>query len=172
MLLDFILFIVLIICLVTDLRKQKIYNKVIFPALVAAILFQAVIHGLSGLKLSLLGFTTGFAILLIPYFMGGFGAGDVKLLALIGALKGSQFVINTAIYMALIGGLIALIIIITHKETLNVIKNIFLWIGSLFYGARYKLELPTSVLLKKYPYGVAIVGGAVVCLLFRGAWLV
>lgn len=172
MLFDIILVIVLAVCFITDIKVQKIYNKVIFPALASALLFQILLHGLSGLKLSMMGFATGLSILLVPYFMGGFGAGDVKLLALIGALKGSVFVINTAIYMALIGGVIALLIIILHKETLNIIKSIFLWIGSLFYGARYKLELPTSVMLKKYPYGVAIVGGAVVCLLFKGAWFV
>lgn len=171
MLFNIILIVVLIICLVTDLRVQKIYNNVIFPALIAAFTGQIALYGMNGLKLSLLGFITGVAILIIPYLMGGFGAGDVKLLALIGALKGSLFVINTAIYMALIGGAIALIIILSHKDTLNVIKSFFLWAGSIFYGVRSRLELPTSILLKKYPYGVAIVGGAVVSLFFKGAWL-
>lgn len=172
MIFNVLLILVLTICFITDLKEQKIYNKVIFPALVIANLFHIIFYGYTGLKLSLFGFATGFIILLIPYFLGGIGAGDVKLLALIGAIKGSTFVINTSIYMALIGGVIAIVIIILHKETISFIKSLFLLIGSLFYGAKYKLEVPTSALLKKYPYGVAITGGAVICLVFKGAWII
>jgi prepilin peptidase CpaA len=172
MLLDIILVLVIIICFVTDLRVQKIYNKVIYPTLAVAILLHGVLYGFNGLKASLLGFVTGLCLLLIPYLMGGIGAGDVKLLALIGAIKGSLFVVNTAIYMGLIGGTIAIIIIILHKETINLIKGFFLWVGSFFYGTRYKLYLPTTVLLKKFPYGVAISVGAAICFVFKGAWIV
>lgn len=172
MLLNILLILVLSICFVTDIKEQKIYNKVIFPSLAVVIIFQITFYGYNGLKLSLAGFITGLCILLVPYFLGGIGAGDVKLLALIGAIKGSIFVLNTAIYMALLGGAIAIVIIIAHRETLGFIKGIFLWIASFFYGTRYKLEFSTTVLLKKYPYGVAIVGGSAICLVFKGAWII
>lgn len=172
MLFDLILVVVLAICFITDLRHQKIYNKVIFPSLIAAVLLHFIIDGYSGLRLSLVGFAAGFSILLIPYLLGGIGAGDVKFLAFIGAVKGSYFAINTALYMALIGGAIALVIIISHKEFIRFFKGLILWVFSMFHGIRYKLELPTSVFLKKYPYGVAIAGGAVICLVFKGAWIV
>jgi len=172
MLVDLFLVIVLTICFITDIKYQKIYNKVIFPSLAGAVALHLIFSGFSGLKFSLIGLTVGFCILLIPYFLGGIGAGDIKLLALIGAIKGSFFVINTALYMALIGGAIALVIILSHKEFIRFIKGVGLWVVSLFYGIRYKLELPTSVFLKKYPYGVAIAGGAFICLIFKGAWVV
>lgn len=172
MIFDTILVLVLIICFITDLKEQKIYNKVIFPALFGAISLHFILNGFDGLKLSLLGLLIGFVMLLIPYFLGGIGAGDVKLLALIGAVKGGFFVVNTAIYMAMIGGVIALVIILIHKETISFFKGIILWGRALFYGTKYKLELPTSAFLRKYPYGVAIVGGALICLFFRRAWIV
>jgi prepilin peptidase CpaA len=172
MLLDIILFSVLAICLVTDLEERKIYNKVIFPSLLVTIALQFAYGGLAGLKLSLLGFIIGLIILIIPFLLGGMGAGDVKLLALIGAVKGSTFVLNTAIYMALLGGAIALLVIIFQKQTISLIKILFFWIVSLFSGVKYKLEFPTSFFSKKYPYGVAIVGGALICLLFKGAWII
>lgn len=169
---DIMLLVVLTICTITDLKYRKIYNKVIFPFLLLAIILNSIYGGFSGLKLSIIGFATGFGMLLIPYFMGGFGAGDVKLLGLIGAIKGSQFAFYTGLYMALIGGAIAIIIIIFNKETINFIKSLFWWLVGFFRGIHYKFELPTSVLLKKYPYGVAISGGALICLMFKGAMII
>jgi prepilin peptidase CpaA len=172
MLINILLILVLVICFLTDLREQKIYNKVIFPSLAIAIVLNIVFYGYRGLKLSLLGFIIGLCILLVPYLLGGIGAGDVKLLALIGAIKGSIFILNTAIYMGLLGGTIAILIIMWHKETVNSIKGLFFWITSFFYGTRYRLEFSTTVLLKKYPYGIAITGGAAICLIFKGAWII
>jgi prepilin peptidase CpaA len=172
MLYSIVLLPVLVICFFTDFKYQKIYNKVIYPAIIAAIIVNVSMNGLEGLKTSLIGFVVGMCILLIPYLMGGIGAGDVKLLAFIGALKGSIFVLNTALYMALIGGVIALIIIIYSKESKRFFKNFFSWLKSLLFGIRFRLELPTTSLLKKYPYGLAIVGGALICLLFKGALII
>lgn len=172
MLLNAILITVLVICFITDLKQQRIYNKVIFPSLAAVLVIHLAASGFSGLKLSMQGLLAGFAVLIIPYFLGGIGAGDVKLLALIGAIKGSDFVINTALYMAVIGGLIALVIIAANGTLADVMKQIWVWVYSLVCGIKYKLEFPTSAYLKRYPYGVAIVGGAFICLFFKGAWII
>jgi prepilin peptidase CpaA len=172
MLLDGILILALITCFITDIKQQKIYNKIIFPSLAAAVILNVWFDGLAGLKLTLLGFITGLCILLIPYFLGGMGAGDVKLLSLIGAAKGSIFVLNTAIYMALIGGVVAILVIIFQKQTINFIKTLFSWLVSFVCGIKYKLQFPKSYFSKKYPYGTAIVGGAVICLLFKRAWII
>jgi len=172
MLLDLMLVLVLTICFITDLKEQRIYNKVIFPSLVIAVILQVTYFGYGGLKGALFGFAAGFGILLIPYLSGGFGAGDVKLLALIGAIKGWAFVINTALYMAVIGGIIALVIIVFHKQTLNFLKQLGQGLFYSIYGIRSKIETPSAPFLKKYPYGVAIVGGAMICLIFKGAWVI
>lgn len=172
MLIDIVFVSVLAICFVTDFKQQKIYNVIIFPSIVTAFTLNLWFNGFTGLKFSLLGFVTGLSILMIPYLLGGMGAGDVKLLSFIGILKGSVFVLNTAIYMALIGGAIAIIIILLQKQTIKFFKTFFLWLFSFFYGVRYKLEFSTSSLSKKYPYGTAIVLGALICLLFKGAWII
>lgn len=170
--LDTLLLVVLIICLITDIRKQKIYNKVVFPSLIVAMILNCFDNGFFGLKFSLVGFIVGFVILLIPYLMGGIGAGDVKLLAFIGTVKGAYFVLNTAVYMAVIGGFIALIIILCNKERLKIFKEILLWIKSLIMGIAYKMESSNSPLTQKYPYGIAIVFGALICLFIKGALII
>ncbi len=172
MLLNIILIIVLFICFITDLKQQRIYNRVIFPALIAVLLTHLAASGFNGLKLSLMGMLIGMGLLIVPYLLGGIGAGDVKLLALIGAIKGSSFVVNTALYMAVIGGVIALIIIIKSGALVKVLKQLWLWVYSSVCGIKYRLEFPTTSFIKKYPYGVAIVGGAFICLIFKEAWII
>jgi prepilin peptidase CpaA len=166
---DILLIATLIICCITDLKVRKIYNKVIFPILFSVFLLHLILNGFTGLKVSILGFIAGIIILIIPFVLRGIGAGDVKLLALIGAIKGSGFAFNTALYMFMIGGIIALVIIIFHSETINFFKKLFWWLASLIKGSYYKLEFPTTPFLKKFPYSVAIAGGAFICLMLKGA---
>ncbi|WP_088036689.1 prepilin peptidase [Evansella clarkii] len=168
MLLNILLFSVLIICLITDLKSRKIYNKVIFPSLLLALLLNVILHGWSGLTGSLLGFAAGLGILLIPYLMGGMGAGDVKLLALIGAIKGASFVFATAILMGVIGGLIGLGIILFRKGFLQRMKSVFYTICGMKYGMKLRDAVGNEGLKKTYPYGVAIAGGAFAAFFLNG----
>ncbi|MFL0267691.1 A24 family peptidase [Candidatus Clostridium radicumherbarum] len=172
MIFNILLIITLVICCITDLRVRKIYNKIIFPILFSVFVLQIILNGFSGLKVSLLGFALGIAILIIPFILGGLGAGDVKLLALIGALKGGLFAINTALYMCIIGGAIALIIILFHKETINFIKSLFYFLVGLISGHRYKLVFSTTPFIQKFPYSIAIAGGALISLLSKGAIII
>lgn len=169
MILDILLVMVFIICCTTDLMVRKIYNIVIFPFLLCTFLLHFILGGLSGLGTSLLGFISGIAILIIPFGLGGIGAGDVKLLALIGAIKGSVFAVNTALYMFVIGGVIALIKIATHRETISFFRSIFGFLAGLARGYYCKLEFPKTPFLKKFPYSTAIAGGALINLIFKGA---
>lgn len=170
MIINSLLIIVLVICLVTDLKSRRIYNKVIFPSLLLTFFIHAFTSIGSGIMFSLLGFLTGLGILFIPYMLGGMGAGDVKLLALIGAMKGTAFVVYTGIYMALIGGLIALGILFFRKGVFTRLKSIIYSIAGIKHGVRIPLGIDKDALQATYPYGVAIVGGAFICLFARG-WI-
>ncbi|MBE4909294.1 prepilin peptidase [Bacillus luteolus] len=170
MIMNSLLIVVLGICLLTDLKSRRIYNKVIFPALGVTFIIHAFSPIGTGIIFSVLGFLTGLGILIIPYMLGGMGAGDVKLLALIGAIKGSVFVFYTGIYMALIGGIIALGILFFRKGVLTRLKSILYSIVGLKNGVRIPLTLDKDALQATYPYGVAIVGGALLSLFAKG-WI-
>ncbi|WP_240633445.1 A24 family peptidase [Paenibacillus montanisoli] len=161
-----VLLAVLTICLVTDLKNRKIYNKVLFPALILAVILHLYFDGLAGLRHSLLGFTLGLGILIIPYFLGGMGAGDVKLLAVIGALKGAAFVAATSIYMALFGGVMALAIVLFKKGLRERLQ--FVWYVLICLKLRVKPQIRGYWTEGAYPYGVAIAGGTAVCLGLKG----
>jgi prepilin peptidase CpaA len=163
---NMVLLIVVTVCVATDIKSRKIYNNLIFPALAIAFGIHIITGGWEGLAHSLLGFTLGLGILIIPFLLGGMGAGDVKLLALVGALKGAGFVFAASVYMALFGAVMALAIVL-FKEG---IRERIRFAGYVLLCLRFRMKphLQGYWTSGAYPYGVAIAGGSVVCLLLRG----
>src|SRR3954452_20112624 len=95
--LQILILVVVAIAVVTDIRRRRIYNVLTFPAMALGIVLNTVLHGGAGLLLSVTGLLLGAAIFFIPGAAGGRGAGDLKLLAAIGALGGPVFVFWCAI---------------------------------------------------------------------------
>ncbi|WP_423407868.1 prepilin peptidase [Heyndrickxia sp. MSNUG] len=164
---DYLLMILLVICVITDVKERKIYNKVLLPFLLLALIIHLATGGFSGLGFTVAGTIVGFAVLLIPYFMGGMGAGDVKLLAVIGALKGTVFVLTAAVYMALAGGILALIVLFFRKGAWGRIRHIGMFFGGLRSGMRIPLLVDKEGLTATYPYGVAIAIGTIAAVAFQ-----
>jgi prepilin peptidase CpaA len=159
----------LLISLITDVYKRRILNIITIPSILIAIVYYTVTLGVPGLIFSGKGFIVGLGLLLIPYLLGGMGAGDVKLMAAIGALMGTSFVFYSFIYTALVGGAIAIILIIKEKGFWHPLKS-FLFnvtffrsnLGSMIISKR---EQPSSI---SFPYGVAIVLGTFCTLIWGG----
>jgi prepilin peptidase CpaA len=77
-----------LVATVTDIWRFKVYNVLTFPLLAMGLLYHAAVSGGAGLGSSLLGAIVVGGLLAIPYAAGGMGAGDVKLMAGIGAWLG------------------------------------------------------------------------------------
>lgn len=162
MLIDLVLLLSLMISLVTDIRNRKIPNIVTFPSVLFGFSYFIFTRGWEGFLFSGKGFIIGLGLLLIPYILGGMGAGDVKLMAAIGALKGPEFIFEAFIYIILIGGGIALSLIMKKRGISNSIKTFFFTITFL------RSNLGSMVLNKdqrkssiSFPYGVPIVSGTI-----------
>ena len=166
---DLVLLILIMTCLITDLRERKIYNKVVFPAVAAGIVLNTAQLGLPGLRTSIAGFITGILIFLVPFALGGLGAGDVKLLGSVGALKGPLFAIYAALAAALIGGVLALLVLLWQRKLLSTLKRLGMAIFILLRGggssvAQLLLErTPYSSLI---PYGLPIFLGTIAAYLY------
>ena len=94
---------------VSDWRTRKLPNWLTLPTFLLAILFHAITGGWSGVALSLLGFATGFGILLVLWLIGGGGGGDVKLMGALGAWLGPTltlqvFLVSAVLIVLLAGG--------------------------------------------------------------------
>jgi len=97
----------LLICIV-DTFSSRIPNIATLLLLLTGFSYHLYSTGASGLLFSILGMLTGLSLLLLPYLMGGMGAGDVKAMAALGALLGSATIFQVFLYTGLIGGLLAL----------------------------------------------------------------
>lgn len=106
------LFALLVAALYGDLRHGRIPNVLTVPAALTGLALAFGLHGLTapegGAVEHVLALVVPIGIFGIPYMLGWFGAGDVKLLAAIGALKGLPFVLTAMLFTGLAGGLLAL----------------------------------------------------------------
>ncbi|MGE5373230.1 MAG: prepilin peptidase [Solirubrobacterales bacterium] len=159
--LDGLLFGTVMVCTLTDLFRRKIYNAVLLPVLLLALLLNYRAEGLAGLGHSAVGLMIGLAILFIPFVMGGMGAGDVKFLAVIGAVKGPYFVFLTALGMGLAGGVIGLVYLAAEKRLLAGISNLFRRVWMMALSRRLAEPPEDDGKQSTVPYGVAIAAGAV-----------
>src|SRR5262249_40858877 len=92
---------------VTDVRSFRIPNYLTLPLLATGLLYHAS-SGMAPLISAAFGALFGGFILLLPFCLGGMGAGDVKLLAGVGAWLGLPDTVYVFIGAALCGGVYAL----------------------------------------------------------------
>lgn len=94
-----------------DLWRRTISNWIPAVALVGGLFCQLTAKGWQGLGHAALGALSGFAVFLIFYLLGGMGGGDVKLMAGFGALLGVGRLLVAAFWTAVLGGLLAAIVL-------------------------------------------------------------
>ncbi|MEA4855184.1 MAG: A24 family peptidase [Solidesulfovibrio sp.] len=90
---------------VADLRTRRIPNRITFPAMALLLAVHGAFSGLAGLGDSALGLAGGFLIFLIPHMLKVLGAGDVKLMAVVGAGLGAGAVVTAVLFTSVAGGL-------------------------------------------------------------------
>ncbi|MEN8122912.1 MAG: A24 family peptidase [Bacteroidota bacterium] len=153
--------IILILAGIIDYKKQKIPNYLTFPTVITAFIYHCYLTGMDGLLFSISGMFTGFALLIIPYIMGGMGAGDVKLLGALGAFVGYKSIIFIFLFTALFGGVYAILIYIRFEKSLKVfLKKAFNTVLSIVLTKKYDLEPENKGKSKpKLCYGIAIALG-------------
>lgn len=94
----------ILLAAVDDVQSRRIPNLLTLPGLVLGLLLGALEAGWMGFWQSLLGAATGLGLLFLPFALGGLGAGDVKLLAMVGAFGGPAFAFRSFLAAALVGG--------------------------------------------------------------------
>jgi prepilin peptidase CpaA len=154
-LIDTILIIVLVFSAFSDILYKKIFNFITFPAIVLGLILNLVFNSWNGLGLSILGLFVGLIIFILLYITGGMGAGDLKLMGAIGALKGVSFLSLAALYSILIGGLFAFSVMIWHKTLIVSLKRVGRFIYTLFFPG-LTLEILKPGQSKPVPFGLAI----------------
>lgn len=165
---DAIIAVAVLISVYTDLKNRKILNAVVIPAAVIGLAVNSFAMGLDGLVWSLKGLGLGMALLFVPFALGGFGAGDVKLLGAIGALKGPLFVFKVFLAAGITGGVLAILILVKQRRLWSTFKRIgqslYVFFGSVFKVNTLK-NLDQAEYHESLPYGLAIGVGTLIAYL-------
>lgn len=111
-----IVMVAVIIAGITDALWLKISNWLTFPLLGSGLLFHVFVPAPMGIFFGLSGAILGFGLLVLFFIAGGMGAGDVKLLAGIGAWIGPHDVLVVFIVSGLLVGLASVILMVWDRE--------------------------------------------------------
>jgi prepilin peptidase CpaA len=151
---------------VTDLHSRRIPNWLTFGAAALALAIQYATGGQSAAAHAMGGWVTGLFLFMPLFLLGGMGAGDVKLLAALGAWLGPQDTFWLAIYSSMAGGVIAVALALRHKYLATAFKNLGL-LGRFWWASGMKPMAPLTLEQGKGPrlaYAVPMLMGMVITL--------
>jgi prepilin peptidase CpaA len=161
---------------VTDLRSQRIPNLLTYPLMLAGLAYHGALGGWTGLGFGAVGLGLGFGLLLLPFLLGFIGAGDVKLLAVVGAWLGWQGVLLAFVFTTVLGGVYGLAVLASRKGLLRRFWN-SLWTTLRLFAATRRFSYAPALdgePLPKLCYAVAIAAGTASAVAWRavaGGWL-
>ncbi|CAH0216196.1 hypothetical protein SRABI118_02108 [Massilia sp. Bi118] len=150
---------------VNDVATRRIPNRLLLASLACAFLLRLLSpHPGSSLLDALGGMATGLALFLPFYMLRGMAAGDVKMIAVVGAFTGPNDVFEIAVLSWCAGGAMALLLVLVNRRLVLVIGNL----GRMLRGALTPgmgIVAPTEqTSAGSMPYGLAIAFGTVLSL--------
>lgn len=138
--------------LVTDLWQRRIPNALVVVGIAIALGSQYLTTGLAGLGSGGLGMLIGFVLFLPFYALGGMAAGDVKLMAMVGAFLTPTLALQAALASLIAGLLCALVLIAVQGQAWQLAARYWLMLRTRSYLAPQAGE----VAAKPFPYALAI----------------
>lgn len=156
---------------VTDLAIRRIPNVLVLSGLALA----AVLHWRTGADGALLstwlpGLATGFFLFIPLYALRGMAAGDVKLMAMVGAFAGPMLALWIGLLACLIGGVLGLVIVlrsgrwrILGRNLATILAPLILSLGGV---PQQRVPLARAASAGGIPYGLAIALGTL-CVVAR-----
>lgn len=164
------LLILLLIAMWQDTRHFRIPNKLVYPGTVIGILLHVLLpeemDGF-GILTSLAGLGVGLIVLLPLYLLRAMGAGDIKLMAMVGAFVGPSGMLSVTLYVLLAGGILAMSAVLVKRKFSNLLDNLrIMFMLRLARSSIASLTTPDTrpQSVGKLPYGVAIAAGTFVYL--------
>ena len=164
--------VVLIVAAYIDGKQLRVPNWITYPMVFSGLIFNSfAVHGM-GFWWAVVGMFVGLLCLLPLYAVGGMGAGDVKLMAGIGAWLGWRITLYSFVATVVVGAVMAVLMVwykksfVKHYGNLLTIVNEWLTIRDPRELSRIAAERkPTMYLL---PYGIPICIGSIGYFFFAG----
>lgn len=165
-----------------DLRTRRIPNHLILAGALTAGLLHALLPTMpapshmapvgQGLLFSMAGFGLGLLLLIPFYALRALGAGDVKLVAVVGAFVGPTGVLGVTLMTMLLGGILALVVALGSGQLMQALANLQrMWpvTGTRRASGGTAPSPGRAATSGKLPYAIAIAGGTAAHLLLTGA---
>lgn len=168
----------LVVAAVIDGIQLKVPNWLTFPFIISGWIYSMAAYGmvgdgwLTGLGVSMLGTFVGLALLMPAYAIGGMGAGDVKLLAGVGAWVHVQSTFYGFCLSAIVGAVLAVAMVLIsrgwnkHKTQFFSILNEIMVIRNPEALSKIAADRKSSMML--LPYGIPIAIGCIMYFAWAG----
>jgi prepilin peptidase CpaA len=162
----------LVVAAVIDGVQLRVPNWLTFPMIISGWVYSSVAMGWDGLGWSLFGTAIGLALLLPAYAIGGMGAGDVKLLAGVGAWMHARHTFYAFCVSAVVGAVLAILMVVVrrgwrkHSTQFWMILSEIMIIRNPTELAEIAADRKSSMLL--LPYGIPIALGAIAYFAWMG----
>jgi len=162
----------LVVAAVIDGLQLKVPNWITFPMIASGWIYSTAAFGWEGLLYSFLGTLVGLALLMPAYAIGGMGAGDVKLLAGVGAWVWSTNTFYAFCLSAVVGGVIAVGMVLCrgvwnkHSAQFWMILNEIRTVRDPEELATIAADRKSSMML--LPYGIPIAIGSIAYFAWAG----
>ena len=160
------------IALAHDVASRRIPNWLVGAGLLAGLGVSFLTPNGIGPGSSLLGAGAGFAVLLPLYLLRAMGAGDVKLMAAVGAFLGPLPVVGAALLTFVSGGVLSLTVALWSRSMSRVLNNLRLIGMVALMGRSSGMAIRDVQTTGRLPYALAIaVGtGLQLWLATQGSW--
>jgi len=157
-----------------DLRQRRVPNWLTLPALLVAIALNVVLYKTAGFTWSLAGFGLALVIYFPLYALRAMGAGDVKLMAAIGAAVGGANCLAIFFITAVTGGIAGMIAAAARGRVRKTLHNLWFIVLSLAHRqipheGNPELDVKSEAGLR-LPHAVAIACGIAGFLLVTAIW--
>lgn len=142
----------------SDTRYHRIPNGVTFGGAVAGLVLQSYFGGFEALGSGLAGVAVGLGAFLIFYIKGAMGAGDVKLMAAVGAFLGPSAMLLAAALTLIVGGVMAVAILLRHGGLGQLARRYFMTVNFLVVSGTLNHTGPGEgeAAARRFPYALAI----------------
>jgi prepilin peptidase CpaA len=162
-----ILMLLLTAAAVCDYRTHRIPNLLVLSGALLGVIYNTALplspH--SNILFPLAGLGLGLLLFLPLYFIRVMGAGDVKLLAMVGAFLGPGGTFHAALASMIVGGVLAILFVLARGTALRMFHNLATLFQLGFLGALGRfapsLRITAGASAGKLPYGVAIAIGTI-----------
>ena len=162
---------VLVAAAFIDIRTYRIPNALTVPAMVAGVLVHVFANGAtwSVVGSALAGVVTPIVVLVPLHAMRLLGAGDIKLIAVVGAFLGAPAILLALLFVLAAGGVVAVAFAVWRKVLLRAVANIAVVTALAATGgvAQGRVLGASRGSAGRIPYAVSIVLGTTSFLVLR-----